>query len=349
MVGGRPAAFAGFNRALDARRPIGSLAKPMVYLAALETGEFTAASYMHDEPVALRLPNGTTWRPSNFTNEIYGPVPMVRALTQSLNLATVNLGLEIGLNRVADTYVQLGLEEAPNAYPSMLLGAANLSPLEVAQVYNTLANGGFRSPLRAVRAVLDEQNKPLKAPELEVEQLADPDAVYQLARMLIEVMNRGTGRPARRDLPSTLVVAGKTGTSNDYRDSWFAGFSGSHLVVVWVGHDDNSPTGLTGTTGALAAWSRLIGSIDTTSFEPLMPESLEDRWIDYYTGDETSPYCSGSAVSLPFPVGAPLPANVACPPYSDEGDWPMIKPWGETVEPQGSPPQQGAIIPTPET
>ena len=349
VVGGRRAAYDGFNRALDARRPIGSLAKPMVYLAALETGEFTPATYVADEPIALKLPNGDIWQPTNFTRDVYGPVPMIRALTQSLNLATVNLGLEVGLERVAETYVQLGLEKAPNAYPSMLLGAANLTPLEVAQVYNTLANGGFRSPLRAVRAVLDEQDKPLKAPELEVEQVANADAVYVLTRMLIEVMNHGTGRPARRDLPPSLVVAGKTGTSNDYRDSWFAGFSASHLLVVWVGHDDNSPTGLTGTTGALATWSKLMGSIDSSSFEPLMPETLENRWVDYYTGDETSPYCSGSALSLPFAIGAPLPANVLCPPTAGEGDWPMVKPWGEPAAPPGPPAEQGAIIPPPET
>ncbi len=349
VVGGRRAAYDGFNRALDARRPIGSLAKPMVYLAALETGDFTPATYVADEPIALKLPNGDTWQPTNFTREVYGPVPMVRALTQSLNLATVNLGLEVGLERVAETYVQLGLEKAPNAYPSMLLGAANLTPMEVAQIYNTLANGGFRSPLRAVRAVLDEQNKPLKAPELEVEQVANADAVYVLTRMLIEVMNRGTGRPARRDLPPSLVVAGKTGTSNDYRDSWFAGFSASHLLVVWVGHDDNSSTGLTGTTGALATWSKLMGSIETSSFEPLMPETLENRWIDYYTGDETSPYCSGSALSLPFVIGTPLPANVLCPPTADEGDWPMVKPWGDPAAPLSPPAEQGAIIAAPET
>jgi penicillin-binding protein 1B len=349
IVGGRRASFDGFNRALDARRPIGSLAKPMVYLAALETAEYSPVSYLADVPVELKLPNGDLWRPANFTREINGPVPMVRALTQSLNLATVNLGLEVGLDRVAETYVQLGLEEEPKAYPSMLLGAANLSPFDVAQMYNTLANGGFRSPLRAVRAVVDEQNKPLKAPQLEVEQVANPEAVYTLDRMLIEVMNHGTGRPARSYLSPNLVVAGKTGTSNDYRDSWFAGFSGSHLLIVWVGHDDNSPTGLTGTTGALAAWSRLMGSIDTSSFEPLMPESLENRWIDYYTGEETSPYCSGAALSMPFPVDTPLPPSTTCPPYSDEGDWPMIRPWTEQAAPAASPPEQGAIISPPQT
>jgi penicillin-binding protein 1B len=317
IVGGRRASFDGFNRALDAKRPIGSLAKPMVYLAALETGKYTPATIVHDRAVEIKLPNGDVWKPANFDKEIRGDMPAIRALTQSLNLPTVNLGLEVGLARVARTFVQLGLAEKPNEYPSMLLGATNLSPYDVTQMYNTLANGGFRSPLRTVRAVTAESGKQLKAPELEVAEAAPAEAVYTLDRMLIEVMNRGTGRPARNTLPSGLVVAGKTGTSNDYRDSWFAGFSGSHLIVVWMGHDDNSQTGLTGTTGALAAWSKLMSSITTTSFEPLMPESVEDRWIDYYSGRETSPYCDGSAVSLPFRVGTPLAASEDCPPGAE--------------------------------
>jgi penicillin-binding protein 1B len=318
LVGGRRAAFDGFNRALDAKRPIGSLAKPLVYLAALETGRYTPATILADEPVDLKLPNGDRWRPANFDKQVRGPVPMIQALTQSLNLATVNLGLDVGLEHVARTFEQLGLDEAPPEFASMLLGATNLSPLEVAQMYNTLANGGFRSSLRAVRAVIDEDGKPLKAPELEVAEVASPEAIYTLDRMLIEVMERGTGRAAKRQLPSGLVVAGKTGTSNDYRDSWFSGFSGSHLVVAWVGHDDNSPTGLTGTTGGLAVWSRLMGSIATSSFEPLLPESLEHRWIDYFSGLETSPYCNGSAVSLPFDVGTLLEPDPACPPDAVE-------------------------------
>jgi penicillin-binding protein 1B len=139
-------------------------------------------------------------------------------------------------------------------------------------------------------------------------------------------MERGTGRPARRDLPDGLTVAGKTGTSNDYRDSWFAGFSGGHLIVVWVGHDDNRSTGLTGTTGALAVWSKLMGSLQTLSFEPILPEDLDERWIDYYSGEETSPYCSGAAVRMAFPVGTVLPPSVFCPPSVGEGDWPMMRP-----------------------
>jgi penicillin-binding protein 1B len=333
VVGGRRASFDGFNRALDMRRPIGSLAKPLVYLAALETGRYTPASVVEDAPVELKLPNGQTWKPGNYDKRLHGPVPLVRALTQSLNLATVNLGMEVGLERVAKTYVQLGLEEAPPAYPSMLLGAANLNPVQVAQMYNTLANGGFRSPLRAVRAVIDEEGKPLKAPELEVSQAAPAEAIYTLDRMLIEVFERGTGRPARNALPPTLVVGGKTGTSNDYRDSWFAGFSGGHLIVVWMGHDDNSPTGLTGTTGALPAWAKLMASIGTTSFEPLMPETLEDRWIDYFTGQEISPYCSGSAVSLPFVYGHVLEPSESCPPGTTPEEAALMVP----------PPMEGAL------
>jgi penicillin-binding protein 1B len=314
VVAGRRASFDGFNRALDMKRPIGSLAKPLVYLAALESGRYTPASTVMDEPVEVKLDDSTLWKPGNYDKKAHGPVTLVRALTQSYNLATVNLGLEVGLGPVTQTYVELGLDDAPPKYPSVLLGAAQLNPVQVAQVYNTLANGGYRSSLRAVRAVVDAERKPLKAPELEVTQAASAEAVYALDRLMIEVFERGTARPAKRSLPPDLVVAGKTGTSNDYRDSWFAGFSGGHLIVVWMGHDDNAPTGLTGTTGALQAWTRLMASVDTSSFEPLLPEDVEDRWIDYYTGLETSPNCTRSAVSLPFAVGQVIPASQSCPP-----------------------------------
>jgi penicillin-binding protein 1B len=326
VVGGRRASFDGFNRALDMQRPIGSLAKPMVYLAALQSGRFTPASVVMDEPVELKLESGDVWKPQNYDKKVHGPVTLLRGLTQSYNLATVNLGLDVGLGPVAKTYVELGLDEAPPEYASITLGTAQLNPLQVAQMYNTIANGGFRSPLRAVRAVIDESGKPLKAPELELGEGVPADAIYTLGRMMIEVFERGTARPAKRSLPPGLVVAGKTGTSNDYRDSWFAGFSGGHLVVVWMGHDDNAPTGLTGTTGALQAWTRLMSSISTTSFEPLLPESVEDRWMDFYSGLETSPYCSGSAVSMPFEVGTMLTPDPACPPNVSPEEGALLRP-----------------------
>jgi penicillin-binding protein 1B len=338
VVGGRRASFDGFNRALDMQRPIGSLAKPMVYLAALQSGRYTPASVVMDEPVELKLESGDVWKPQNYDKKVHGPVTLLRGLTQSYNLATVNLGLAVGLGPVAKTYVELGLDEAPPKYASITLGTAQLNPLQVAQMYNTIANGGFRSPLRAVRAVIDESGKPLKAPELELGEGVPADAVYTLGRMLIEVFERGTARPARKSLPQGLVVAGKTGTSNDYRDSWFAGFSGGHLIVVWMGHDDNAPTGLTGTSGALQAWTRLMGSISTTSFEPLLPESVDDRWIDFYSGLETSPYCSGSAVSMPFEVGTVLTPDPACPPNISPADAALLQPLPADVGTAETPP-----------
>src|SRR5690606_15942841 len=227
----------------------GSLVKPVIYLAALESGRYHAASVVDDAPVEVKLSNNRTWRPQNISEEFYGPVPLVRALAQSLNLATVRLGLEVGLPEVVREFEKLGLEQPPPQLPSILLGAVDVSPFEVAQLYNAIANGGFNTKLRAVRAVVDQEGNPLKAFGLEVTPVADPAAVYQLNRMLVQVMERGTGRAARAHLPPGLVVAGKSGTSSDYRDSWFAGFSGSHLAVVWIGHDDNSPTGLTGSSG----------------------------------------------------------------------------------------------------
>ncbi|HEY4368390.1 MAG TPA: penicillin-binding protein 1B [Steroidobacteraceae bacterium] len=312
MVGGRQASFDGFNRALDAKRSIGSLVKPVIYLAAMESGRFNAASIVEDGPVEVKLANGKVWTPQNYTQEYYGPVPLVRALAQSLNLATVRLGLDVGLPIVTKKFTALGLDKEPPQLPSVLLGALDVSPLEVAQIYNAFANGGFNTPLRAVRAVVDAQGKPLKSFGLEVTPVADPQAIYQVNQMLIQVMERGTGRAARANLPSGLVVAGKSGTSSDYRDSWFAGFSGSHLAVVWIGYDDNSPTGLTGSSGSLSVWSRLMGSISTTPLSATLPEGLEETQIDFLTGLAAKPGCDDELITIAVPKGTQLPIKPGC-------------------------------------
>jgi penicillin-binding protein 1B len=312
VVGGRDASFEGFNRALDAKRSIGSLVKPVIYLAALETGRYHAASIVEDAPVEVKLSNKQVWRPQNITQEVYGPVPLVRALAQSLNLATVRLGLDVGLPEVAREFQKLGLEREVPELPSILLGAIDVSPLEVAQLYNALANGGFNTRLRAVRAVLDEQGKPLKAFGLEVTQVADPAPVYQLNQMLVQVIEHGSGRGARAYLPRSIVVAGKSGTSSDYRDSWFAGFSGSHLAVVWVGHDDNSPTGFTGSSGALPIWAKIMNTLETTSWSAPAPEGLEERWIEFQTGLAAKPGCGEDIISVALPPNVELAPAAGC-------------------------------------
>jgi len=312
IVGGRNVGYDGFDRALDAHRSMGSLVKPFIYLTALESGRYTAATVVPDAPVDVKLANGKHWRPENFTHQTYGPVPVVRALAESLNLATVGVGLDVGLPKVAQTLQRFGLPQPPAQVPAMLLGALEVTPLEAAQLFNGLANGGFRNPLRAVRAVISTDGKALKAFPLEVTQVASPEGVYQLDRMLVQVMDRGTGRSARALLPASLVVAGKSGTSSEFRDSWFAGFSGSHLAVVWVGYDDNEPTGFTGSAGALPVWAHVMAGLGTNSWDAPMPDNLAEVNLEYQTGLRVVPGCADDIVAIAVPAEAALPAKPGC-------------------------------------
>ena len=314
MVGGRDVEFDGFNRVMDASRPIGSLVKPVVYLAALQTGGYTLASTVSDEPIEIELDNGDTWAPQNFDETSHGDVPLLRALGDSYNQATVGLGMAIGVDAVASLLHDLGLDRRPDPNPSLLLGAIDMSPFEVAQVYNSLANGGFRMPLRAVRSVVDADGKPLVRYPLELLPAADTDAVQQVNHAMVQVLEHGTGHAAKAVLPADLVAAGKTGTSDDFRDSWFAGFTNDHLAVVWVGNDANEPVGLTGSSGALNIWATVIAGIDDTrSFDPVPSPELELVWLDYDTGLHTYEGC-GQSARVALPVDSRPPRLAGCGP-----------------------------------
>jgi len=311
LVGSRKSGYDGFNRALDARRQIGSLIKPAVYLAALESGRYNLATIVDDAPIEIRLEDGRTWLPKNFDERARGEIPLVRALSESLNMATVRVGVDVGVESVADVLARLGLDARPRPYPSLLLGALDLTPYEVAQVYNSLANGGFRAPLKAVRAVVSEDGERVQRYPLEIMTAADSADVYALNRALVQVMEHGTGASAKRRLVADVTVAGKTGTSDDLRDSWFAGFGGDRLVVAWVGNDANQPTGLTGATGAARIWSRVMNSIDTASYTVPPPPGTELAWIDFDTGLSTEPECP-RAIEVPIPSGEAPPFARAC-------------------------------------
>lgn len=311
VVGSRRSGYDGFNRALSARRQIGSLIKPAVFLAALESDRYTLASLVDDAPIEIQLEDGRTWLPKNFDERARGEVPLVRALGESLNMATVRLGMDVGLEPVSDVLVRLGLDRRPRPYPSLLLGALDLTPFEVAQLYNSLANGGFRTPLKAVRAVVSEDGERVQRYPLEIMAAADSADVYALNRALVQVMERGTGASAKRRLAANVTVAGKTGTSDDLRDSWFAGFTGDRLVVAWVGNDANQPTGLTGATGAARVWSRLLNAIDTTPYTVPPPPGTHLTWIDFDTGLSTELECP-RAIELPIPVGEEPPFARHC-------------------------------------
>jgi penicillin-binding protein 1B len=311
LVGGRRVGFEGFNRALDAHRQIGSLIKPVVYLAALETGDYSLATQLEDAPITLDLDGGRTWTPQNFDGESHGQVTAARALAESLNLATVQLGLELGLPRIARTLERLGVRNEAPLYPSLLLGAIDLTPYEVTQLYSTLANGGFHAPLRAVRAIVDGQGNELQRHSLALEQVADPVAVYAVNQGLVQVMERGTGATARRLLPAGFRAAGKTGTSDGSRDSWFAGFGIDRLVVTWIGNDGNADVGLTGGTGAAQIWARIMRRVDAASYDPPAPEGAENLWIDFETGLLTDRDCP-EAVYLAVSSRAVPPKAVDC-------------------------------------
>lgn len=300
LLGGRDARYHGFNRALDAFRPIGSLIKPAVYLSALmQPDQYHLTSLLHDQPFRIEFANGQSWSPSNFSDEYHGDVPLYRALANSYNLSTARLGLSVGLNSVRDTLRKLGVSKAITPYPSLFLGAQSLSPFEVSKFYQTIASNGFNMPLRAIREVSTADGELLSRYPFRVEQVIAPEAIYLLQHAMQETMRSGTGRYAYRYLPSALNVAGKTGTTNDNRDSWFAGFSGDYLGVVWLGLDDNSPTRLTGSTGALRVWTDFIRRIPQYPLSMVKPEQIQYHWFDNETQALTDERCRNAS---PLPV-----------------------------------------------
>lgn len=304
VAGGRDAGFAGFNRALHARRPIGSLVKPVVYLAALEQG-YHMATLINDAPVHLEE-HGQSWMPRNFDRKVNGPVPMLRALGDSLNLATINLGLTLGVEQVATRLANLTGSAPRNRFPSLLLGAEAMSPLQVAGLYGTFASGGFYMPHKAVIAVLDEAGRPVSRHSLQLEQRIAPEHAQAMSRALESVMRRGTGANSRFARAGT---AGKTGTSDDYRDSWFAGYDDAHLTVVWVGTDDNTATGLSGSNGAMRVWDEIMVHLGV---QPLLHATADNlRSVEYESGLLAHAGCA-DVEQVYLPDGAALRSKPGC-------------------------------------
>nr|VFK30067.1 MAG: penicillin-binding protein 1B [Candidatus Kentron sp. MB]VFK75036.1 MAG: penicillin-binding protein 1B [Candidatus Kentron sp. MB] len=309
LVGGRKPRAVGFNRAVDAVRPIGSLIKPAVYLTALkQPRKYTLATTLHDKPIRLRRPKGNIWTPKNYDGKIHGQVPLITALAKSYNLATVRLGMALGVPKVLRTIQRLGVKRRLPPYPSTLLGAAALSPLEVSQMYQTIANGGLRIPPRTVLAITNAQGIPLSRYKASVIPAFDPGSVFLLNHALQNVMDSGTGRSLYNRFDRAFRFAGKTGTSNGLRDSWFAGFSQDRLAVVWLGRDNNKPTRITGAGGALMVWGDLMQSITPQARTKPAPSSIEWRWTDLRQGKQTDRGCPG-AKRTPYLAGS-------APPYS---------------------------------
>lgn len=322
LVGGRNPRQAGYNRALDAVRQIGSLIKPVVYLTALENPDrYTITTRLDDTAVRLKS-GGKIWAPKNYDRKEHGAVPLHTALARSFNLATVRLGLDIGIARTARTLRNMGVTRPLDLYPSLLLGAAALSPLEVTQFYQTLAGDGFATPLRAIQAVIARDGAPLQRYPLTVRQAVDPAAAYITNTILQEVMRVGTGRSVYSVIPKELKVAGKTGSTDDLRDSWVAGFSGDYLAVVWIGRDDNRPARLTGSSGALKIWGAVMKKISRQPVDLIPPEEIEMVWVDPATSLRADKTCPGAA-RYPYIKGSAPQRYAPCvrQPQNKERSW----------------------------
>lgn len=312
LLGSRQPRFAGFNRALDAVRPIGSLIKPAIYLTALEQpSQYTLTSWLADVPFSVKGQDGQLWRPQNYDHQAHGDIYLYQGLANSYNLSTAKLGLELGVPNVLKTLARLGVSREWPAYPSMLLGAGALTPMEVSSMYLTIASGGFNTPLRAIRSVLAADGEPLKRYPFQIQQRFDPGAIYLLQNAMQRVMREGTGRSVYNQLPRSLSLAGKTGTTNDSRDSWFAGFSQDLLAVVWLGRDDNGKTPLTGATGALRVWTDFMAKADPLPLDMPVPDNVIQAWVDARSGLGSEQGCPG-AVQMPYIRGSEPPAGPPC-------------------------------------
>jgi len=329
IVGGRNTRYQGFNRALDAVRPIGSLIKPAVYLTAL-SDNYTLVTELDDSPLKVTMHNGQTWQPDNFDHQSHGLVPLHSALSHSYNLSTARLGMSLGLDRVIDTMRKLGVTRPIDPYPSLLLGAQGMSLVEVATMYQTIAANGFQMPLRAIRMVTDSAGNELSRYPFHLKQTIDANAIHLLHYALQETARMGTARSIYHTLPMDINVAGKTGTSNDQRDSWFAGFSGNRLAVTWLGRDDNAPLPFTGSGGALKAWINYMASEPLESFNSATPDRIEYHWVNATSGLLSNSNCP-DAIQVPFIIGTQPTKSDGCAgntnsdPVSRSLDW--IKQW----------------------
>lgn len=317
-VVGSGTAFTGFNRAVDAKRQVGSLLKPIIYLTAFEQGKYNLASSVDDGPISLKLSDGKTWNPTNYGGGSHGRVPLMTALANSYNQAAVRVGLEVGVPNVIAQLHQMGITQKIPEYPSMLLGALNLSPMDMLSVYQVLANGGYRVPIHTIRSVVDGQGQVIQTVKPEITSAEDrseydsvllptgaskthqpisPPAVYLTNFVMQKVVQNGTAKAALK-LGEDLNLAGKTGTTNDYRDAWFAGYSGNRVSVVWVGRDDNTPTGLSGANGALPMWIDFMERLHLTPVALAVPSRIEPLWLQNGEGTLSDERCA-NAVLVP--------------------------------------------------
>jgi penicillin-binding protein 1B len=282
LVGGRNYSISQFNRISQARRQPGSAFKPFVYLSGLN--QFSPSDMLSNQPQTYTV-DGKTWEPQNFEPVIRYTVSVRNALTMSYNLATVDLAMKTGLDRIVDTVSQFHFSTPIKPYPSLALGAFEVIPLELARSYCVFAADGVQPYPLSLKGVVDENGKTLEQKHLQIERLIPPAKAFIMNFMLQSVVTEGTAR-SLKDRGLFGPVAGKTGTTNDFRDAWFVGYTPDILALVWVGFDNGDPILATGSSAALPIWAELMNSVPQYISEAgfKVPPGVEKRTVCDVTG-----------------------------------------------------------------
>jgi len=282
LVGGRNYSISQFNRIIQARRQPGSAFKPFVYLSSLD--QFSPSDMLSNQPQTYTV-DGKTWEPQNFEPVTQYTVSLRTALKMSYNLATVDLAMKTGLDHIVATARQFNFSTPLKAYPSIALGAFEVIPLELARGYCVFAADGVQPYPLSLKGVVDENGKTLEQKHLQIERLISPEKAFIMNFMLQSVVTEGTAR-SLKDRGIFWPVAGKTGTTNDFRDAWFVGYTPDILALVWVGFDNGEPILATGAAAALPIWAELMNSvpqyISETGFK--VPPGVVKRTVCDVTG-----------------------------------------------------------------
>ncbi|QKK01977.1 MAG: penicillin-binding protein 1B [Pseudomonadota bacterium] len=312
LVGDRVPGRSAFNRAIDARRSVGSVIKPLIYLLALsQPDRFTLVTPLQDRALGVPLADGSRWQPVNHDGLSHGTVPLMEALAQSYNQATVRLGLDIGIGPLYALMQQSGVAIDHAPHPAALLGAVSLSPLQVAQLYQPLAADGFTTPLNAVARVVDQADRTIARYRPRLKPVQDRSALALVDYALRYTVTDGTARRMPALLAYDPGVRGKTGTTNDRRDAWFVGYTPDALGVVWVGRDDHAPAGVSGAAAALPIWARLFDGWPMVPVRRGWPDDVEWYWVDWPRPELSREGCPG-ALALPFIAGSQPTVSSDC-------------------------------------
>lgn len=309
VVGSSDKYYSGFNRALGAVRPIGSLVKPSIYLTAIASGRYNWWDRIQDEPKTFKV-GGKLWQPQNYSRTRHGEVPLYEALAKSYNLATIDLANNLGFDRVADTLRQLGVKRPFTMYPSVALGSLELSPFEVARLYQPLASTGESAELGVVLSVMDQNGKVLKRFDQSSEVPFTQAALAVTLSGMTKSPEMGTARAAQGQLP-WLRFAAKTGTTNDQRDSWFVAVTDDFLSTVWLGQDDNSPMNITGSSGAQWVWIDFAKLLPQRSLPKALPQGANYYQVTLDEFEIAADRCKDK-IELPFIEGTQPRTSSSC-------------------------------------